>query len=307
MRQLLFGARILIVDDDRAQCEHAARIVEEWQAEARTAQTLGDALRLFREFHPEVVLLDVVMPHFDGYKLAQMFKREAPLVPVIFLTSLDDIDSKQRGLAAGADEFLTKPLNAFELQIRLSSMLRIKRLTDQLEGAKAEYATLAHIDALTQVANRRAINQWLTTEFERASRYSRPLAVLMVDVDHFKSVNDTYGHQIGDRVLAEVAQSIRDAIRKSDFVGRFGGEEFLIVAPETTALSVRPLAERIRQRIHEQTSTAARDAGIPAVTASLGAATTERALKTVEELLQSADVALYRAKQEGRNRVCIAL
>lgn len=307
MRQLLFGARILIVDDDRAQCVHAARIVEEWQAEARTAQTWAEALRLFREFHPEVVLLDVVMPHIDGYKLAQMFKREAAFVPVIFLTSLDDIDSKQRGLAAGADEFLTKPLNAFELQIRLSSMLRIKRLTDQLEGARAEYATLAHIDALTQVANRRAINQWLTTEFERASRYARPLAVLMVDVDHFKSVNDTYGHQIGDRVLAEVALSIRGAIRKSDFVGRFGGEEFLIVAPETTSLSVRPLAERVRQRIQEQTTAAAQEAGIPAVTASLGAATTERAFKNVEELLQDADVALYRAKQEGRNRVCISL
>jgi two-component system cell cycle response regulator len=305
MRQLLLGARVLIVDDDRTQCDHVARIVEGWQAEPRTAQTLGDALRLLREFHPDVVLLDVVMPQFDGYKLAQMFKREAAFVPVIFLTSLDDIDSKQRGLAAGADEFLTKPINSFELQLRVSSMLRIKRLTDQLEGAKTEYATLAHIDALTQVANRRAINQWLETEFERASRYSRPLAVLMVDVDHFKSVNDTYGHQVGDRVLAEVALSIRDAIRKSDLVGRFGGEEFLIVAPETSAVSVRPLAERIRMRIHEQTA-AARDSGIPAVTASLGAATTERALKNVEELLQSADVALYRAKQEGRNRVIIA-
>lgn len=305
LNQLIRGARVLIVDDDRIQCEHVARLVTEWQARPFTAQTLAEALRLFREIHPEVVLLDVMMPHVDGYKMAQMFKRESAFIPVILLTALDDIDSKQRGLAAGADEFLIKPVNVLELQIRMSSMLRIKRLADELERANKELAALATTDALTKVANRRMLDQRLLEEFERARRYLRPLAILVVDVDHFKSVNDTYGHQVGDRVLTEVASSIQDSIRKSDLVGRFGGEEFVIVAPETPAVPVRSLAERVRLNIQKRTA-AAKDTGLPTVTASLGAATTELDVDTVSELLKRADEALYAAKQAGRNRVIIA-
>jgi diguanylate cyclase (GGDEF)-like protein len=305
LNQLIRGARVLIVDDDRMQCEHVARLVTEWQAKPYTAQTLAEALRLFREAHPDVVLLDVMMPHVDGYKMAQMFKREAAFIPVILLTALDDIDSKQRGLAAGADEFLIKPVNVLELQIRMSSMLRIKRLANELERANKELAALATTDALTKVANRRMLDQRLLEEFERSRRYLRPLAILVVDVDHFKSVNDTYGHQVGDRVLTEVARSIQDSIRKSDLVGRFGGEEFVIVAPETPAAPVHNLAERIRINIQKRTA-AAKDTGIPTVTASLGVATTELDVNTVAELLKRADDALYAAKQAGRNRVIVA-
>ncbi|HEX2568082.1 MAG TPA: diguanylate cyclase [Polyangia bacterium] len=305
LNQLIRGARVLIVDDDRIQCEHMARLVSEWQARPFTAQTLAEALRLFRDVHPDVVLLDVMMPHVDGYKMAQMFKRDAAFTPVILLTALDDIDSKQRGLAAGADEFLIKPVNVLELQIRMSSMLRIKRLADELERANKELAALATTDALTKVANRRMLDQRLLEEFERARRYLRPLALLVVDVDHFKSVNDTYGHQVGDRVLTEVACSIQDTIRKSDLVGRFGGEEFVVVAPETPAAPVRSLGERIRLNIQKRTA-AAKDAGLPTVTASLGAATTELNVDTVAELLKRADEALYEAKQAGRNRVIVA-
>jgi diguanylate cyclase (GGDEF)-like protein len=303
----LRGARVLIVDDDPLQCAHLAQIVKEWDAEPFTAQTLADALRLHKEARPDLVLLDVMMPHVDGYKLAQMFKRDPVFAPIILLTALEDIDSKRRGLSAGADEFLTKPVNAFELQIRVSSMLRIKRLADELDRVNKDLAVLATQDALTEVANRRLLDQRLTEEFARARRYKHPLTCVVVDIDHFKAVNDTHGHTIGDLVLIEVAQAIKASTRATDLVGRFGGEEFVVLAPETPleANAAGILAERIRQTIQRRTR-AKRSQGLPEVTASLGVASTELKVANEAELLKRADEALYRAKREGRNRVVFA-
>jgi two-component system cell cycle response regulator len=226
-------------------------------------------------------------------------------VPIILLTALEDIDSKRRGLSAGADEFLSKPVNALELQIRLSSMLRIKRLADELERVNKNLAELATIDPLTQVANRRAVEHRLALEFQRERRYKHPLACILVDIDHFKAVNDTYGHPAGDKVLIEVASAIRESIRTTDLVARFGGEEFIVIAPETPMAPAQMVAERIRLAIIEKTS-AKMDQGLPTVTASLGVATTELQVTKESELVARADAALYRAKHEGRNRVVVA-
>jgi len=296
---------VLIVDDDPLQCSHLAKVVSEWEAEPFTAQALADALRLHKEAQPDLVLLDVMMPHVDGYKLAQMFKRASPFVPIILLTALEDIDSKRRGLSAGADEFLSKPVNALELQIRMSSMLRIKRLADELEKVNKRLAELATIDPLTQVANRRAVETRLAHEFQRERRYKHPLACILVDIDHFKAVNDNYGHPIGDKVLVEVAAAIRESIRATDLVARFGGEEFIVLAPETTIAAAQMVAERIRRAITAKT-TAKTDQGLPVVTASLGVASTEVQVVDENELVAKADAALYRAKHEGRNRVVVA-
>jgi diguanylate cyclase (GGDEF)-like protein len=303
----LRGARVLIVDDDPLQCSHMAQIVKDWEAEPFTAQALADALRLHKEARPDLVLLDVMMPHVDGYKLAQMFKRDPTFVPIILLTALEDIDSKRRGLSAGADEFLTKPVNALELQIRMSSMLRIKRLADELERVNRDLAALATIDGLTQVANRRHVDRRLAEELKRARRYKHPLTCILIDIDHFKLVNDQYGHPIGDRVLVEVATAIRESIRATDLVGRFGGEEFIVLAPETPSISASAgvLAERIRQSIERRTKQKA-DEGLPRVTASLGVASTNDKVANEDDLVKRADAALYRAKREGRNRVILA-
>jgi len=298
----LRGARVLIVDDDRVTCAHMAKMIKEWETDPMTAQTLSEALRLHKEGKPDLVLLDVMMPHVDGYKMAQMFKRESPFVPIILLTALDDIDSKRRALSAGADEFLTKPVNALELQIRMSSMLRIKRLADELEKANKSLAAMATTDALTQVANRRHFEQRLADEFQRWKRYKHPLTCIMVDVDHFKKVNDTYGHQVGDKVLVHVAAAIKASTRATDFVARYGGEEFAILTPETPAVSSDVVAERIREAIARRTAEKSDAEGIPAVTASLGIASTDLAIESAEDLVRRADEALYRAKREGRNR-----
>src|SRR5262249_37727928 len=161
----------------------------------------------------------------------------------------EDIDSKRRGLSAGADEFLTKPVNGLELQIRMMSMLRIKRLADELEKVNKELAELATIDPLTTVSNRRAVEQRLVHGIQRARRYRHPFTVVLVDIDHFKSVNDKFGHPMGDKILIEVAAAIRQSTRNTDMVGRFGGEEFIVLAPETPGIAGRLVAERVRECI----------------------------------------------------------
>jgi diguanylate cyclase (GGDEF)-like protein len=299
----LRDARILIVDDDKAHCGYLARIAKEWDSIPFTAQTTSDALRLYRDTAPDIVLLDVLMPNIDGYKLAKIFKSDGKYVPIILLTALEDLDSKRRGLAAGADEFLTKPVNGVDLQIRVASMLRIKRLTNELEDANRQLQTFANIDPLTQLSNRRIVTDRLEHEFARARRYRHPMACLIVDVDHFKAVNDTHGHLVGDGVLARLGATIASTIRTTDIAGRYGGEEFLILAPETPATGAVSLAERLRTAV----ALAGKDsADLPPVTVSIGIATTELTVATSKELLGRADEALYAAKDAGRDRVVVA-
>jgi diguanylate cyclase (GGDEF)-like protein len=297
------GARVLIVDDDRVQGNTLAAMIERWGAIAHVAQNFSQALLLRRDHDPDLILLDVMMPHVDGYKMAQMFKRESGFVPVILLTALEDIESKRRGLAAGADEFLTKPVSDLELEIRLSSMLRIRRLAKSLEEANRKLADLATIDPLTDLANRRLLVEHLNRLFQLSRRYERPVACLMIDVDHFKSINDGYGHPIGDQVLRAVGKAVRDAIRTADIASRYGGEEFMVLAAETGSAGAVILGERIR-------SAAAKSCGehnsLPAITASVGVATTELGVSAAERLVERADEALYQAKREGRNRVVSA-
>jgi diguanylate cyclase (GGDEF)-like protein len=298
--------RILVLDDDRSVRQLLARMLGEFGYEPVVASNWTEALRLFRDDPPDLVLLDIMMPGVDGFKMAKMFRSAGgAFVPIILLTALEDLESKRRGMAAGADDFLSKPVSPLELQIRVSSMLRIKVLTDQLARANAQLAELAVTDALTGLYNRRYLYQQIEREFARAQRYKRPLACLMLDLDHFKAVNDTYGHQVGDRVLTLVGDVLRASLRNTDMAARFGGEEFVILAPETPAEACLVVAERIRSRIAEQS--AAANGEIPRVTVSIGVCTTEHPQASVQdELVRLADEALYRAKESGRDRVVVA-
>jgi two-component system, cell cycle response regulator len=297
----LKGARVLVVDDDRLQRMHTMSLVAEWEAHGIGAQTAAEAIRLYRAESPDIVLLDVLMPNVDGYKLSKLLKADAGFVPIIMVTALDDVGAKRRGLAAGADEFLTKPVNPIDLKIRVSSMLRIRRLAQELEEANRCLVALAGVDPLTQLPNRRLLKERLEQEFSRSTRHGRPLGCLILDVDHFKRVNDKHGHLVGDEVLARVASAIASTIRKSDLAGRYGGEEFLVIAPETTLSGGTALAERLRHAIGSLSG-----GPLPRVTVSIGVATTGPTTKTVEDILRHADTALYAAKDAGRNRVVVA-
>jgi diguanylate cyclase (GGDEF)-like protein len=191
-------------------------------------------------------------------------------------------------------------------------MLRIRALTDELADANRRLAELADLDGLTGIANRRRFDQLLSAEFNRAERYARPLSVTMIDIDHFKRVNDTYGHPVGDRVIRAVAQTIAETLRQSDRVARLGGEEFGIVTPEVTPAGALALGERLRKRIEELTikGDTAIDGGFTSVTVTVSigiAAWDGRQPSEAAQLLKRADEAMYRAKESGRNRAILVL
>ncbi len=298
-------ALILVIDDVEASRNELARMVETLGYRALTAPSGLEGLKLVREARPSLVLLDVVMPSIDGYKIAAMIKAHPRFVPVMLLTGLDDLESKRRGQAAGADDFLSKPVEPLELQIRIAAMLRIKSLTDALDAANRRLSELAETDSLTGVANRRGFDALFAREHERAQRYRRPLAVLMVDIDHFKAVNDHHGHATGDAVLRAAALALAETVRQSDHVGRLGGEEFAVLAPEVGPAGGLALAERLRRKIAELDVPT--DAGAIRVTVSVGCVAWDgQGRQEMDELLKQADAALYQAKETGRNRSILA-
>jgi diguanylate cyclase (GGDEF)-like protein len=224
-------------------------------------------------------------------------------------TALDSMESKIEGLDAGADDYITKPIHFSELQARVRSLLRIKALQEKVanrERALAEMndklLEISRTDGLTGLANRRHIEERRNEMWEHAARLNEPIAVVMCDIDKFKSVNDTYGHQAGDAVLKQFAEVLKQEAREIDRVGRYGGEEFIILLPGTVLDAAVTFAERVRQAIEERTFTF--DGGSLKRTVSLGVAAWPHPRVTdCDELLKSADDALYVAKQSGRNRV----
>ena len=298
--------RVLIVDDQRASRVELAEMVESLGYRALTAESGLEGIRLAREARPSLVLLDLVMPDVDGFKVASAIKAQPRFVPVILLTAHSDIESKRRGQMAGADDFLSKPVMLPELQIRIAAMLRIGQLTAELDAANCRLAELAHTDPLTGLANRRRFDELFSAEYDRARRYRRPLAVLSIDIDLFKQVNDTSGHAVGDEVLRAVASALLGALRQTDQIARTGGEEFVVLAPESTVAGALALGERLRRRI--EALAMATSAGEISKTVSIGAATWDGA-GTIDpsRLLQLSDEALYQAKDKGRNRVVLAV
>lgn len=263
------------------------------------------ALKQFQTFDPDLVLMDAVMPDVDGFRLTRHIRARYPdrYVPIVFVTGLDDIGARERGISAGSDDFLTKPVDPVELRVRLRAMLRIRKLTQALEEKTRLLEEIAIRDPLTGTLNRRRFDECIVTEIERARRYELPLSLLVCDIDFFKKVNDTFGHAVGDEVIIFLGQLLSNSVRKPDLVFRYGGEEFVILAPQTSAARARTLAERIRSDF-EQTS---HQTAAGAQTISIGVSGIEHfdPKDPMEHLFQSADIALYRAKESGRNRVCL--
>jgi len=300
-------ATLLVVDDDSDARAFLRAVLESDGLQVREAATGAEALAVLSRERVQLVLLDVCMPAMDGFAVAEAIKRRpGSFIPIILLTAADDPASRARGIAAGADEILGKPVHPFELRLRVRAMLRIQHLTAELHAANRRLQSLARTDELTGVRNRRGLRSVLEREFLRAERYGGRLALLAIDLDRFKEVNDAHGHAVGDQVLRAVAQAVKGALRQVDVVGRTGGEEFVVVAPETTLEEALVVAERLRAAVAEAQVTAPSGARVR-VTVSCGvAAHRELQAATADELLAAADAALYRAKALGRDRVEIA-
>ena len=311
MKGAKHDARLLIVDDHEDNVELLKARLEARGYEIVTATDGQQALDAIARQPPDLILLDVMMPVVDGIEVARRVKADAslPFIPIIMQTALDATESKVEGLDAGADDYITKPINFAELEARIKSLLRIKALQEDLSQRERQLAEMndrlrhmSQTDALTELDNRRYIEERLTEMFGHAARFGEPLACVMCDLDRFKPVNDTHGHQAGDAVLRQFARILRHEAREIDRVGRYGGEEFILLLPGTTAEAATVFAERVRAAIEACTFTFT--GGSIRMTMSCGIASWPHPeIASSDALVKAADDALYVAKETGRNRV----
>lgn len=299
---------VLVVEDNQLLRKIMEELIANVGFPVTTVAGGAEALaRLEREYFP-IVVTDWMLPGVDGLELCRTIRRRDAenYTYLILATAQNSREEMVAGLEAGADEYLVKPVNQAELAARLNIARRILALEQNLKKSLAEITRLSLRDPLTEAFNRRFLIERLPQEIKRSYRYQRPLSLVLLDLDHFKVVNDTYGHQAGDRVLRACAEVVQEAIRDDiDWMVRYGGEEFVLVLPETDIEGAVAVAERLRRQMETRLIPCG-EAGIR-VTASFGVAALalfpEKRRLGPEALLEAADRCLYQAKREGRNRV----
>jgi diguanylate cyclase (GGDEF)-like protein len=314
------GHRVLIVDDS----DSIRRMVRETLEEMDRTRSIDEAvdglegLGMLGRGYYDLVITDVTMPRLDGFKLVSAIRQNPAMkgTMIIVLSSRGESVDKIKGLTIGANDYVTKPFEKGELQARVTVMFKMKQLQQELqqknaamEQANIKLATLANQDGLTGIPNRRCFFERFEVEFDRARRLKAPLGLLMIDIDHFKSFNDNYGHLAGDEALRKVSSTLQQGIRTYDMIGRYGGEEIIAFLPQTDDEDVHMVAERLRQAVAEiEMHPVGGRTGEPVVTTvSVGIA----CWPTIDSdstngLIEAADAALYRAKTGGRNRCEIA-
>ena len=284
-------------------CFEAA--LQKWGYEVVIACDGAEAWDLLqREDAPRLAILDWMMPGLSGPEVCRRVRQYASeyYIYILLLTSRNHKEDLVEGMEAGADDYITKPFDQHELNVRLGPGRRIVELQDALLEAQAALREQATMDALTKIWNRRSIFEILNKELSRAHREDYPVAVALGDLDRFKSVNDTYGHIAGDGVLRQTAQRMVNSCRKYDSLGRYGGEEFLLVLPGCDASAAEKQVQRLRREIENPPLELPE--GVCEVTISLGVTSLPKNVETdAEALIRIADKALYKAKEQGRNRV----
>jgi two-component system chemotaxis response regulator CheY len=302
---------ILIAEDD-APSRHLLRsILTSWGYAVTVAVDGDEAWNILCEpEHPTLLILDWMMPGIEGTEIVRRLRASEDMYPhyVIIMTSGTSENALALALGAGADDFIAKPFNNVELQARINVGCRMIALHEalaeklhKLESLTKTVSRLARTDELTGLHNRRSFNESVTLALSAARRHGRPLSIISIDLDHFKKVNDTFGHSVGDRVLTEFSNLLKELVRVEDIASRWGGEEFIILLPDTSREEAATLAERIRISFEKQSNCTA-----PlTVTASFGVAQLQNG-ENEDDLIRRVDNALYAAKHNGRNRVVIA-
>ena len=297
--------KILIAEDDGISCRLLDRTLTQWGYDPLVVCDGYEAWKVLRRRDaPRLAILDWMMPRLDGVQVCRLVRRYChdAYIYILLLTARAHQEDLVEGMQAGADDYLNKPFDRTELQVRLQAGRRIPDLQEELSQACKTLKELATHDSLTGLWNRRAILEQIEQELARREREQSPLGILIADIDHFKQINDTYGHLVGDAVLRNVARRLHDTVRPYDSVGRYGGEEFLIVLPSSGSQSAACQAERLRAAVDCQP--VAIPGGVVRVAISIGVTATIGARGIGSDApIQIADSALYRAKELGRNRV----
>ncbi|HUW25034.1 MAG TPA: diguanylate cyclase [Gallionella sp.] len=314
MNKKLGKVKVLVAEDSKVAIKAITIYLEEVGVQPLIAETGNAAVELYRKERPDIILLDVILPDIDGFEVARQIRQmqgKDDWTAIIFLSVMSKDEDLARGIEAGGDDYLIKPVGRVVLQAKVAAMHRLVRmqralvkLTGQLNEANQKLQHLSMTDSLTGIANRRLFDDLLVREWRRCTRLKKPLSVIMIDADFFKSYNDIYGHQAGDDCLRAIASQVAHATpRASDLAARYGGEEFVLVLGETDEDGARWVANRICQYVsglkmmHE---------GSPHdyVTVSCGiCCVLPTSELSMEKLLKSADSALYAAKRQGRNGI----
>lgn len=289
---LIKKEKILVVDDNPKNIQILANILKGESYEIEFATSAQETLKWIEKEEFDLILLDVMMPDMDGFELCQILQKNEKTkeIPIIFLTAKADLEDILKGFEMGAVDYLTKPFNSLELFARIKNHLELKRVKDKLKK-------MAVTDSLTGLFNHGFIYQRLKEEVEKARRYSKNLSIIMFDLDKFKKINDNYGHQFGDKVLKKVSDVIKICVRNIDLIGRYGGEEFLLVLPETDLEAAKLVAERIREQIEKIVW------GNTPLKVTISGGLTQIGEEDEFDFLREADKLLYKAKQNGRNKI----
>lgn len=296
---------ILLVDDSRVARLKIEQVLRRYGicSSFLHAENGATGLRVLGEEGPDLVLCDIEMPGSDGFEFLRQKGAESRIaeIPVIMLTGREAVDVKVRCLEAGAADYLVKPFHEQELVARVKVHLQLKVLRDDLRRKNEALELLARVDALTAVANRLHLGECLRREFSRERRQGAPFGLAIVDVDHFKQVNDKFGHQVGDQVLREVARRLRRGVREHDLVARYGGEEFALLLLQSSPEQATAVAERCRRSVSQSPV----EVGQEGLRITLSAGVSYHpgsGAESEDELMRQADRALYRAKRQGRDR-----
>ena len=296
--------RVLVVDDRRVSYERLmATLANEHAVEVEVDP--NEALLHAAEGNYDLLIISLVSENFDGLRLCSQVRslERTRNVPILAIVDSEDNARMVRGLEIGVNDYLMRPIDKNELLARVRTQIRKKRYTERLRDNIQQSIEMAIIDGLTGLYNRRYMEGHLTALVEQAAARGKSLTVLMLDIDYFKAINDSHGHDAGDDVLREFATRVRKSIRGIDLACRYGGEEFVILMPETDMAVATIVAERLRRRIASEPFAIQQGAGMVQATISIGIATFAAADDTIASILKRADQALYRAKRDGRNRV----
>lgn len=296
---------ILAVDDDADNLRLISVALQHEGYRVETAKSGEEAIEKLKTITPDLILLDINMSGISGIETLKAVRAREDYINVILVSARSDSGDVVKGLDTGADDYICKPFDPMELLARVRAQLRIKDLQDKLAKANERLRELVDIDDLTGLYNMRSIYQKIENEIARAKRYDRGLAVVMMDMDNFKEVNDTNDHLFGSFVLSEVGKLIRNNIRGIDFAARYGGDEFLIALSETNLEGAGLFAERLRKVISGHTF--AKDGNSIRLTASIGVAVVYPAQYAIDakSLVRFADHAMYDAKRTGKDKVCV--